>query len=106
MMRPLVGLMIGALVSTLTVACSNPAAPTSPTDQAEPTGMRSPGASAAPVPVDPSAADDDRITTSSSRKKIAVRGNLAGRIGPTIDFGAIPLGTTKSALVQITSTGT
>jgi hypothetical protein len=102
-MRPFIRLMIGALLGGLTVACTSP---TSPTDQAEPTGMPSPSASAAPSLVDPPAAEDDRITTSSRRKAIGVRGNLAGRIGPTIDFGGIPLGTTKSALVQITSTGT
>src|SRR5262245_52776205 len=102
-MRRFVGLTIGALLGTLTVACTSP---TSPTDQAEPSGMPVPSASTAPQLVDPLASVDGGLTTSSSRKTIAVRGNLAGRIGPTIDFDGIPLGTTKSALVQITSTGT
>jgi hypothetical protein len=94
------GLMIGALLGTLTVACSSP---TSPTDPSEPTAM-SPAAGA-PVSVDPPS-EDGRITTSGKTRTLSVRGNLAGRIGPTIDFGGIPLGVTKSALVQITSTGT
>ena len=102
-MRIFFGLTIGALAGTLTVACTSP---TSPTDQAEPAGMPAQSATAAPPPVDPLGSEDGRITTSSKRKTIAVRGNLAGRIGPTIDFGGVPLDSPKSALVQITSTGT
>jgi len=100
-MKRTLGLMIAALLGTLTVACSNP---TSPTDPSEPTAMPSPAAGA-PVSVDP-LSDDRGITTSGSRKTIAVKGNLAGRIGSAIDFGSISIGTTKSAVIQITSTGT
>ena len=83
-MRPFPELMMAALLGTLTVACSNPVAPTSSTAQAEPTGMPAPSAIAEPSPMDPagiSAARGYEAATAKT-KIIAVTGNLAGRIGP------------------------